>query len=372
MVKGKNNKKKLQFCITVIYYKGNVSRVPSLKKEKEMKKPNLFEIATSELSQDSFITWLLQWADESNTDDPHLNETGKLFVSSLLKIAEVTDIPKIKKVKTRRQWKNIDITADVNEKYFIVIEDKKDAGEHGDQLNKYKKIVDEHYQNKREIVMIYLKTGNESLDLLDNIEKKGWVYYSRRNFLDILESSKSQNNILRDFTKYLQRIEENTNAFTNYVQLKNKKNRKASEGLYIFLQKKIDGKTHWEFVSNRNHGFLGFWYYFKGCKENPKRKLYLQIESYSNDIISLYIRINGDWNKKTEYLRKVFKVIKEESKNKNIEIEKPARFKTGESSSVAIVKNAFRENQNGNLDLDHLLKTMKQAELVIDEVVEQI
>jgi hypothetical protein len=39
---------------------------------------------------------------------------------------------------------------------------------------------------------------------------------------------------------------------------------------------------------------------------------------------------------------------------------------------VAIVKNAFRENQNGNLDLDHLLKTMKQAELVIDEVVEQI
>ena len=28
-------------------------------------KPNLFSIATKELSQDAFITWLLQWADDS-------------------------------------------------------------------------------------------------------------------------------------------------------------------------------------------------------------------------------------------------------------------------------------------------------------------
>lgn len=29
-----------------------------------MEKPNLFSIATKELSQDAFITWLLQWADD--------------------------------------------------------------------------------------------------------------------------------------------------------------------------------------------------------------------------------------------------------------------------------------------------------------------
>ncbi len=338
-------------------------------RKKMIKKINLFEIATSELSQDSFITWLLQWADENNTTDSHLNETAKLFVSSLLEIAKVPDIPEIKKVEARRQWKHIDITADVNEKYFIVIEDKKGSREHGDQLNKYKKIVDEHYQNKREIIMIYLKTGNESRDSLNKIKEKGWVYYSRRKFLDVLELSKSQNNILRDFTEYLQRIEENTNAFTNYSQLKN---RKASEGLYMFLQEKIDSWSRWKVVSNPKGGFLGFWYYFKECKKNQESKLYLQIENYIGNKINLYIRISGARDKKSKDLRKIFDVIKKESENKNIEIEKPTSFRSGKSSSVATIKNAFRENQNGDLDLGHLLKTMKQAELVIDKVVEHI
>jgi hypothetical protein len=32
-------------------------------------KPNLFNIATSELSQDGFLTWLLQWGDNSSADE---------------------------------------------------------------------------------------------------------------------------------------------------------------------------------------------------------------------------------------------------------------------------------------------------------------
>ncbi len=30
-----------------------------------MSKPNLFQIATKELSQDGFFTWLIQWADST-------------------------------------------------------------------------------------------------------------------------------------------------------------------------------------------------------------------------------------------------------------------------------------------------------------------
>ena len=45
-------------------------------------KPNIFDIATKELNQDAFITWLLQFADiKYQSADPKLNEYGKIFVT---------------------------------------------------------------------------------------------------------------------------------------------------------------------------------------------------------------------------------------------------------------------------------------------------
>jgi len=332
-------------------------------------KPNLFEIATSELSQDSFITWLAKWADESNNYDVDLNQTAKEFILSIFQIAQVTEKLTIQKVEAGRQWANIDIWVDVNEKYFIVIEDKKDSFEHSDQLNKYGKIVEKNYKNNREIIFIYLKTGNESFSSIAKIQEKGWFHYSRNELLQVLKSSRSKNNILVDYTEYLDSIEKNTISFNEYSQLKNWK---ASEGLYMWLQRNIDGWSDWNYVANPNGGFLGFWYYFTSCKNNRKRQLYLQIENYVGEKINLYIRICGDWNKRTDYLYKVYELLKQECKDNNIKIEKPVRFKPGEYSSVAVIKNAFQIKENGELDLDKLLETMKQAELVIDRVVEKI
>ena len=49
-------------------------------------KPNIFDIATKELSQDAFITWLLAFADNDNQQyDKELNLCAKEFVSMLIK-----------------------------------------------------------------------------------------------------------------------------------------------------------------------------------------------------------------------------------------------------------------------------------------------
>ena len=48
-------------------------------------RPNLFSIATKELSQDAFITWLLQWADDTFIqENSELCNAGKEFVKKLL------------------------------------------------------------------------------------------------------------------------------------------------------------------------------------------------------------------------------------------------------------------------------------------------
>ena len=54
-------------------------------------RPNIFEIATKELSQDAFITWLLQYADEKyKEDDFIINECGiLLFERSLETIVDL-------------------------------------------------------------------------------------------------------------------------------------------------------------------------------------------------------------------------------------------------------------------------------------------
>jgi len=333
-------------------------------------KPNIFEIATSELTQDAFITWISKWADASfKNEDLNLHETGRNFLLAILKNAQVTDVGNLIKVTAGRQWQNIDIWIDIDEKYFIIIEDKKDSCEHGDQLDKYKSIVEQHYNKSREIIPVYLKTGNESLSTIKNINERGWFNFDRGDFLKVLRASGSNNDILLDFRAYLENIETETHLFHEFDKLNNWK---ASEGLYLWLQSQIEDSSDWKYVPNQNGGFLGFWYHFRPCANNSKQEIYLQIENYVGDKINLFIRIGGHWEKTTKYLYKVLELIEKECNGKGIEVSKPSRFKSGEYSSVALVKNAFRSDANGKLDLPHLLKIMKYAEAIVTKVASQI
>ena len=45
-------------------------------------KPNIFDYATSELSQDAFLSWIIKWADKEYSGQP-MNECGKEIVEKL-------------------------------------------------------------------------------------------------------------------------------------------------------------------------------------------------------------------------------------------------------------------------------------------------
>ena len=49
-----------------------------------MRIPNIFEFATSELSQDAMFAWLISWADDKFLKvDPELCQLGKALVALL-------------------------------------------------------------------------------------------------------------------------------------------------------------------------------------------------------------------------------------------------------------------------------------------------
>ena len=56
-----------------------------MNKEEKPNIPNLFSFATSELSQDAFFAWLMQWADSSYKElDESLHVVAQNFIRLLL------------------------------------------------------------------------------------------------------------------------------------------------------------------------------------------------------------------------------------------------------------------------------------------------
>jgi len=71
---------------------------------KQLKKftpaPNLFSYATSELSQDAFICWLIKWSE--NATDLELKDLGHRFVNALMSKWEGPEIKEVSKAEVER------------------------------------------------------------------------------------------------------------------------------------------------------------------------------------------------------------------------------------------------------------------------------
>ena len=106
-----------------------------------MRRPNLFRHATSELSQDALLAWMLEWL---NYDDEDMNAVSRNFVEIVLGVRPNWD--GFAKVTVRRQSNKIDVLAilEMNETLPVVIaiEDKKDAPA-SNPFEKYQKAIEQ-------------------------------------------------------------------------------------------------------------------------------------------------------------------------------------------------------------------------------------
>lgn len=328
-------------------------------------RPNIFKLATSELTQDGFFTWLIQWADNKySQQNQQLNETAKDFVRLLL--GKASDF-KINKVKTGRQWNNIDIWAEINDDYFIGIEDKTNTGEHSEQLERYKEFATNHYKGKgRKLVFVYLKTGNESYTSLETIKEKGYITIDRSAILNVFNKRNVNSDIFNDFKEYLTEIENLTNSYTKFENITSEW--KTGEGFYMKLQELIPEWTDWRYVSNRTGGFLGFWYHFNEIEECS---IYIQIENSFEYGIKLVLKIS-EWEPSIDLLYEILEEMQPIAKENGLSIIKPNKYRRGETTTLAIVENAFVVDDKGNLELEKFIETLKALEKTIDEYCNEV
>lgn len=255
-----------------------------------MLKPNLFKLATKELSQDAFITWLIQWADTRfQSLNPALHVCAVDFVNMLLGMFDVPDNYIVSKVSAGRQWGNIDIWAKINDEYLIVIEDKTYTLEHSNQLLKYKDFAKKWCaENGYKLIPIYLKTGSESLASLNGIEyRTGFKVFPRKKLLSWLEKhSEINSDIVTDFRENLVALEESYSSFSK-VNI-GKWHWNSWVGLFQFLETEIT-LVGWQRVNNPSGGFWcavlvwPIWQDFPVHLQIEERKLCFKIGFHYDD-----------------------------------------------------------------------------------------
>ena len=126
---------------------------------------NIFQYATSELSQDAFISLIIAWFDSENKD---LKKISEDFINALYNEYFGSDrVLEIAGIEIKQQHYKIDVYFEVTckngEKIPFIIEDKIWTEPHSNQLARYVTKVAERLgmvKNEEKIVKIFYKTGH--------------------------------------------------------------------------------------------------------------------------------------------------------------------------------------------------------------------
>lgn len=325
-----------------------------------MNRPNLFEIGTKELAQDAFLTWLISYADNQYIEHKELNTLAKDFIKMMISNNNLN----IEKVYCWRQWEKIDISVTVNDKYFIIIEDKTGTNQHGNQLANYKEKAQNYCnENNLELVCVFLKTRDDSTYIINSVEREGYKYISRNDLLSLFEKhSHIKNDILLDYIERLKNIEAKTNSYkTDLLSIKDSYD--ACCGFYKELEKRISKRLkdksmenalcNWEQVNNPGGMFLGFWFY---PANYHKSNMYFQIENYFDKRNNIRVLIKTESKDRNE-INKLLETAYKTGEKYNINIEKVSRLKIHTWTPIAYIKNdIFSGTYEECLDsIEHIL-----------------
>lgn len=132
-----------------------------------LRKPNIFSalnISHYEIRHSNFLGWLLDPSGNHGLNDIFLKRILiHLLVDNRSKNVSPIQIPKLlsQSILIHREWHNIDILIEFDDT-VIAIENKIGSSEHSNQLERYFKVVEEAFPNKRKVLCYLTPLGNHS------------------------------------------------------------------------------------------------------------------------------------------------------------------------------------------------------------------
>ena len=246
-----------------------------------MEKVNLFQYATSELSQDAFICWLLAHGKKKHQkEDSLLCACALDFIHQIPGLEHATQIDEIK-----RQYLKIDVLVIVDG-IHIIIEDKTYMNVHGDQIAVYKdKLVKEGIPADRIRTVYYKIVEQPYTEQVD-------CTFSRTEILKLLRKYKNcTNNIFQDYLLHLEELESRSNIF-NTAPI-TEWGFDGTRGFFANLQKTRANYCieSWGYVSNPSGGFMGMWFHVLDDRNDEQALRKMGIYEY---IESIYLQFEND------------------------------------------------------------------------------
>lgn len=261
-------------------------------------KNNLFYYATSELSQDAFICWLMSFALDSSPD-PVLKKCAiqliKLFVPELSSVDFTLTKIEHQVALSKKNRLDVLLTVEaVGQIYKIIVEDKTYTSEGDNQLQRY---VDEATVKFPGCAIrgVYYKTGFQC----DHSAAKnaGYTIINRKQLVTFMRdfAPLTTNQIFLDYYNYWSTYQNDTELFQNlpltqwgYMQV---------YGFYDHLKESafFDDKGFWfdyGYVPNQNNGFYGLWAgsdLYSITINGKVYELYLQLETATGDLTTSQI-----------------------------------------------------------------------------------
>jgi hypothetical protein len=186
---------------------------------------NLFNFATSELSQDAILCWLLSWNDQKKFSLNKNEELRKVSNNLILLFLHQHDKYKSITSKDIEYIHNLDQQYHKTDVYFqvkltkyaksisIIIEDKTNTSHHSNQLERYIECIQHDKIKKHDIVGIYFKTG--FIKSVDRQLPKQYKLVTNTMFNEFLNTQICSNEIFMEYKSYFNAYQSNFDIAIN-------------------------------------------------------------------------------------------------------------------------------------------------------------
>lgn len=355
---------------------------------------NLFNYATSELSQDAFLCWLLSYAQEKkySGDDAKLKKCAqsliKVFLLGQKSIFEKDLIEEdliVKKIE--KQWKYIDVLVTLESDKKIIIEDKTYTTDHDNQLERYK---DEFTNEADNVYGVYYKTGF-CCETIINDMYKGYYFFNLERIKEFFEKYDDIDNAI--FNNYRDFIMEYHKERNNFIGLPvSKWTPTMIQGFYDNLVKKIklkgkltDGHCGYGYVPNKSGGFYGLWLIPKGesnFKTNKEQTMkyipYIQMQfeakkdlngkqqSTMKICLKIEVKEGDDYINLRNEITKGERIFEVNLDNETIKFEKPQHWGSGRTMTL------YELDLNNEGEYTEVKQVFEKVFKSFDEIYEKI
>ena len=267
-----------------------------------LQNPNIFQIlriSKTEIRHSNFLAWLLDANQSHKLGDIFLKRfIRQVFTSEKFHDVNQIDVEELdlSKVQILREWKNIDILI-LLENVVVCIENKVLSKEHSNQLNRYRKIIDENFKDYRKTYVFLTPEGDLTDDETEIYEpiSYNFIIETLEKIISIYGESVNDQvkNYIKDYITIIKRELMKTDQLTILSQKIYQNHKELLDFIYEHKPEVVDDlrKSMREELPKRN------WI------EGSENKYYVRfLTPKIKDLIYYNVETKNGWTKKESFL----------------------------------------------------------------------